>query len=71
MRHSLLSLTPCFSGVFGAAWTVEPLQRFSCALETVETVHPSGIASNTPLKQGVNENQSRRSPARCGILRST
>ena len=51
----LLLLTPCFSGVFSRRTRFETVSTVSIERETVETVIRSMIASNTPLKQGVNE----------------
>ena len=54
-RTGGLSLTPCFSGVFGVREDQNRFNGFRRAIETVETVPTLGGPLITPLKQGVNE----------------
>jgi hypothetical protein len=66
-RGNAISLTPRFSGVGCDAQEIEPLQRFSQARQTAEAVHASPPASNTPLKQGVNERSPNTSASKGGF----
>ncbi len=52
---SSLSLTPCFSWVFGGRDDQNRLNGFRPAFETVETVPCFAHSMFTQLKQGVNE----------------
>ncbi len=51
------SLTPCFSGVCGAAWGSVTVSTVCRTVETVETVARFVQTQDTQLKQGVNEIQ--------------